>query len=64
MVTMQNFVRELADLASVGPAMLRDFRMLGVKNVVQLAREDPDRPGERAGPGHDPPPRSRDPVSA
>ena len=40
-MTMQKLVRELADLTSVGPAMLRDFEMLGVKSVAQLAREEP-----------------------
>ena len=34
--------RKLADLVSIGPAMLRDFEMLGVKSVAQLAREEPD----------------------
>lgn len=33
--------RELKDLVSVGPAMLRDFEMLGVRSVAQLAREEP-----------------------
>ena len=33
--------RKLADLVSIGPAMLRDFEMLGVKSVAQLAREEP-----------------------
>ena len=38
---MQNPARQLRDLTSVGPAMLRDFEMLGVKTVAQLAREEP-----------------------
>ena len=33
--------RELKDLVSVGPAMLRDFEMLGVRSVAQLARQEP-----------------------
>jgi len=33
--------RQLADLVSIGPAMLRDFEMLGVRSVQQLARRDP-----------------------
>ena len=33
--------RALADLISVGPAMLRDFQLLGVRTVAQLAREEP-----------------------
>ena len=35
--------RELKDLISVGPAMLRDFRMLGIENVPHLARQNPER---------------------
>ena len=33
--------RSLQDLISVGPAMLRDFEMLGIRSVKQLARQDP-----------------------
>ena len=33
--------RRLKDLVSVGPAMLRDFQRLGVRNVSQLARREP-----------------------
>src|SRR5271168_3256814 len=33
--------RQLADLVSIGPAMLRDFEMLGIRTVAQLARRDP-----------------------
>ena len=35
--------RELSDLISVGPAMLRDFEILGVRSVSQLARRNPQR---------------------
>ena len=35
--------RQLADLISVGPAMLRDFALLGVRSVAQLARRNPQR---------------------
>jgi nucleotidyltransferase/DNA polymerase involved in DNA repair len=35
--------RKLSDLISVGPAMLRDFEILGVRSVAQLARRNPDR---------------------
>jgi pathogenicity locus Cdd1 protein len=35
--------RRLQDLISVGPAMLRDFELLGVRSVAQLARQDPGR---------------------
>ncbi|HTB91453.1 MAG TPA: helix-hairpin-helix domain-containing protein [Candidatus Sulfotelmatobacter sp.] len=33
--------RRLKDLISVGPAMLRDFEMLGIKSVKQLAKQEP-----------------------
>jgi hypothetical protein len=33
--------RRLQDLVSVGPAMLRDFELLKVRSVSQLARQDP-----------------------
>jgi hypothetical protein len=35
--------RVLGDLISVGPAMLRDFELLGVRSVGQLARQNPQR---------------------
>lgn len=35
--------RELRELISVGPAMLRDFEMLGIRSVEQLARQEPLR---------------------
>jgi nucleotidyltransferase/DNA polymerase involved in DNA repair len=35
--------RQLEDLISVGPAMLRDFDLLGVRSVAELSRRDPDR---------------------
>ena len=34
---------ELADLFSIGPAMLRDFKMLGICSVGQLAKQEPAR---------------------
>lgn len=33
--------RQLIDLVSIGPAMLRDFELLGVRTVAQLARRNP-----------------------
>jgi predicted RecB family nuclease len=33
--------RQLSDLISVGPAMLRDFEQLGIRSVTQLAKQDP-----------------------
>jgi hypothetical protein len=38
---MKNDHRQLKDLISIGPAMLRDFELLGVRSVAQLARQDP-----------------------
>jgi hypothetical protein len=35
--------RELGDLISIGPAMLRDFELLGIRSVAQLARRNPER---------------------
>lgn len=41
--------RELGDLISIGPAMLRDFERLGVRSVSQLANQDPRRMYQRLG---------------
>ncbi|HMC29305.1 MAG TPA: helix-hairpin-helix domain-containing protein [Candidatus Angelobacter sp.] len=35
--------RRLEDLISIGPAMLRDFELLGIHSVRQLARQEPAR---------------------
>jgi hypothetical protein len=35
--------RRLQDLVSVGPAFLRDFEMLGVRSIAQLARRNPEK---------------------
>ncbi len=40
---MKTQTRELAELISVGPAMLRDFEMLGIRSVEQLAKQEPVR---------------------
>jgi hypothetical protein len=40
-VTVQR--RRLEDLISIGPAMLHDFEMLGIRSVAQLARQNPQR---------------------
>ena len=40
---MTSDARKLSDLISVGPAMLRDFEILGVRTVSQLARRNPER---------------------
>ena len=39
--------RQLADLISVGPAMLRDFELLGIRSVAQLAKQEPREMYER-----------------
>ena len=33
-------LRELRDLISIGPAMVRDFKLLGVDSVAKLARQN------------------------
>jgi hypothetical protein len=35
--------RKLRDLVSIGPAMMRDFRLLGIASVARLARRDPEK---------------------
>src|SRR6202049_4322108 len=35
--------RSLRDLVSVGPAIARDFELLGVRSVAQLARRNPEK---------------------
>jgi len=35
--------RHLRDLISIGPAMLQDFELLGIRNVLQLSRQDPKK---------------------
>ena len=35
--------RELRDLSGIGPAMLKDFEMLGVKSVAHLAKQNPQK---------------------
>ncbi len=39
--------RRLEDLVSIGPAMLRDFDLLGIRSVAQLARQHPEKLYER-----------------
>ena len=38
---MQTDQRQLQDLVSIGPAMLRDLRVLGIASVSQLANQEP-----------------------
>ena len=35
--------RALDDLISIGPATLRDFKLLGVNSVAELARQNPEK---------------------
>ena len=35
--------RELSELISIGPAILRDFEILGVRTVAQLAKQRPEK---------------------
>jgi len=35
--------RRLEDLISIGPAMLRDFEMLGIRSMAQLAKQNPQK---------------------
>jgi hypothetical protein len=39
--------RRFRDLVSVGPKMERDFEMLAIRSVPQLARQDPSRMYEK-----------------
>ena|SRR5579864_8399545 len=39
--------RQLDELISIGPAMLRDFAELRIQSVAQLARQNPKRMYER-----------------
>ncbi len=39
--------RRLQDLVSVGPAIARDFEMLGIRSVKQLAKRNPEKLYER-----------------
>jgi Pathogenicity locus len=40
---MANQNRQLKDLVSVGPAMVRDFQLLGVRSLEQLAQRNPEK---------------------
>ena len=41
--------RRLGDLVSVGPAMLRDFELLKIRSVEQLAKQDPHKLYDKLG---------------
>ena len=40
-ISFQKKTLRLEDLMSVGPAMLRDFELLGIRSVAQLAKSNP-----------------------
>ena len=40
-ISSQRKTQHLQDLISIGPAMLRDFELLGIRSVAQLANSDP-----------------------
>ena len=44
---METQARRLEDLVSVGPAMIRDFKMLGIHSVAQLSRRNPEKMYEK-----------------
>ncbi|HSC44594.1 MAG TPA: DUF4332 domain-containing protein [Candidatus Acidoferrum sp.] len=46
---MANRRRELKDLISIGPAMLRDFELLGIRSVTQLAKQNPKKLYQKLG---------------
>jgi hypothetical protein len=46
---MNKKTRQLKDLISIGPAMMRDFELLGVRSVAQLAEQDPQRLYDKLG---------------
>jgi pathogenicity locus Cdd1 protein len=46
---MATTARRLGDLISIGPAMLRDFELLRIRSVAQLARQNPQRMYEKLG---------------
>ena len=46
---MAKVARQLADLISIGPAMLRDFELLGIRSVAHLARQNPRKLYEKLG---------------
>jgi len=40
---MPSTERRLQDLISIGPAMLRDFELLGIRSVALLAKQQPKK---------------------
>jgi nucleotidyltransferase/DNA polymerase involved in DNA repair len=46
---MKKRQRQLKDLISIGPAMLRDFELLKIRSVEQLAKQDPHKLYDKLG---------------
>jgi hypothetical protein len=46
---MHRAERRLQDLISIGPAMLRDFELLGIRSVEQLAKQHPKKLYDKLG---------------
>ncbi len=44
---MASEARRLEDLISIGPAMIRDFKLLGISSVAQLSRRSPEKMYEK-----------------
>ena len=44
---MATQARRLQDLVSVGPAMVRDFELMGIRSVAELSRRNPEKLYER-----------------
>jgi hypothetical protein len=44
---MTGQAQQLSDLVSIGPAMLRDFELLGIRSVPQLAQRNPEKMYEK-----------------
>lgn len=40
-ISSQKETQRVQDLISIGPAMLRDFELLGIRSVAQLAKSNP-----------------------
>lgn len=44
---MATHKHRLEDLVSVGPAMVQDFELLGIRSLAQLSRRNPEKLYER-----------------
>src|SRR5690242_18232590 len=46
-ICMEAEARRLEDLTSVGPAMVGNFKLLGIHSIAQLSRRNPERMYEK-----------------